>query len=63
MKTNDVEPVLTLPEVDLRFPPVGYYHLHEDAFLNYEMNRGFSRAGDKTMLAEMASIILERKPR
>ncbi len=56
MKTNRDESAPTLPKAELRFPPVGYYHLHDDTFLNYEMNRGFSRAGDKTMLPEMAAI-------
>ncbi len=55
MKTTEHEQAATPRPPTFRFP-VGYYQLHEDPFLNFEMNRPFNRVGDETMLSEMRSI-------
>jgi pimeloyl-ACP methyl ester carboxylesterase len=55
MKTTEDEHAATPGPPTFRFP-VGYYQLHEDPFLNFEMNRPFNRVGDATMLAEMRSM-------
>jgi len=36
--------------------PVGFYHLHDDVSLNWQMNRWFNWVGDESMLDEMRSI-------
>jgi len=55
MKTTEDEHAATPGPPAFHFP-VGYYQLHEDTFLNFEMNRPFNRVGDETMLAEMRAI-------
>jgi len=55
MKTTENEPTATTRPPTFHFP-VGYYQLHEDPFLNFEMNRPFNRVGDESMLAEMRVI-------
>ncbi len=55
MKTIEDEQMATPRPPTVHFP-VGYHQLHEDPFLNFEMNRPFNRVGDETMLAEMRSI-------
>ena len=56
MKTTEDEQAATNPRPPTFRFPVGYYQLHEDPFLNFEMNRPFNRVGDETMLSEMRSI-------
>lgn len=36
--------------------PIGYYHLHPDVSMNFQMNRWFSWVGEEGMLDEMRSI-------
>lgn len=36
--------------------PIGYYHLHQDVSMNFQMNRWFSWVGEEGMLDEMRSI-------
>lgn len=55
MKTTEDQQAATSLKTTSRFP-VGYYNLHEDPFLNFEMNRSFGHVGDETMLSEMRSI-------
>ena len=61
MTTTEDEPAATPRPLAFRFP-VGYHQLHEDPFLNFEMNRPFNRVGDETMLAEMRSIAPKIQP-
>ena len=36
--------------------PVGYYDLHPDVSLNFQMNRWFNWVGDEEMLDEMRAV-------
>ena len=43
--------------VSLPSPPIGYYAIHPDVSLNFQMNRCFGLVGDVSMLDEMRSVV------
>ncbi len=47
MKTTEDEPAATPRSPTFRFP-VGYHQLHDDPFLNFEMNRPFGHVRSLT---------------
>lgn len=51
----------TLIEKNTHSFPIGYYELHPDVSINYQLNRFYNWVGDPGMLEEMREATAEEK--